>query len=153
MKILEIIKLLFISFEAVFLMALIAALQYYPGLFEQIGNQLKTDNEVLKFIPTIPLIICGFSIQYAWKILNPIDSSSNRILHEWPNYWKLKFRVISSIFICIACVVASLIVWIYALSLSAKITGATFIASCCVALIVASNQLLAAFKVRELMEP
>ncbi len=153
MKILEIIKLLFVSIEAVFLLALIAAMQFYPGVFEHIGNQFKANNEVWKFIPTIPLVICGFSIQYAWKILNPINSASNRILHEWPNYWKLKVRVISSIFICIACVVASLIVWIYAPSLSAKITGATFIASCCVALIVASNQLLAAFKVRELMEP
>jgi len=153
MKIIEIIKLLFISFEAVFLLTMIAALQFYPGPFELIGNQIKANNEIWKFIPTIPLAICAFSIQYAWKILNPINNSSNRILHEWPNYWKLKFRVISSIIICVACVVASLIIWIYATSLSARITGATFIASCCIALIVASSELLAAFKVRELMEP
>jgi hypothetical protein len=153
MKIIEIIKLLFISFEAVFLLTMIAALQFYPVPFELIGNQIKANNEIWKFIPTIPLAICVFSIQYAWKILNPINNSSNRILHEWPNYWKLKFRVISSIIICAACVAASLIIWIYATSLSDRIMGAIFIASCCIALIVALSELLAAFKVRELMEP
>ncbi len=153
MKIIEIIKILFISFEAVFLLALFAALQFYPESFELIGNQIKANMEIWKFIPTIPLAICAFSIQYAWKILNPINGSSNRILHEWPNYWKLKFRVIASIFLCVTCVVASLVIWIYATNLSAMITGAIFVASCCIALIVAASELLAAFKVRELMEP
>jgi len=153
MKLLEIVKLLTVSFETLFLLVLIAALQYYPSLFEHVGDQFKNSNEIWKFLPTIPLLICGFSIQYAWKILTPINGSSNRILHEWPNYWKLKYRVISSIFICIACAVVSLILWIDTSNLSAEMIGAAFIASCAIALIVAYNQLLAAFKVRELMEP
>lgn len=153
MKSLELVKIIFISFEAVFILILIAAFHYFPEVLHNVGHQFKTNNDVWKFIPTVPLVICGFSIQYAWKILNPISSSSNRILHEWPNYWKLKLRVIVSIFICILCVVAALIVWVYAPSLSEKLTGALFIASCGVALIVACHQLLAAFTIRELMEP
>ena len=153
MKLLEIAKLLIVSFETLFLLILIAALHYYPNLFEQIGNQFANNNEIWKFLPTIPLLICAFSIQYAWKILIPINGASNRILHKWPNYWKLKYRVIASIFICIACAMISVFIWIYASNLSVKIIGAAFIASCSIALIVAFNQLLAAFKVRELMEP
>jgi len=99
MKIIELIKIIFISFEAAFVLALILAFQYFPDAFQNVGHQFKTNSDVWKFIPTVPLIICGFSIQYAWKILNPISRSSNRILHEWPGYWKLKIRVIASIFI------------------------------------------------------
>lgn len=152
MKIIEILKLLVISFESVFLLVLLAVIQFYPEPFELLGNQIKVNIEIWKFIPTIPLAICAFSIQYAWKILNPINSSSNKVLHEWPNYWKLKFRVISSIFLCVACVVASLIIWIFVTYLSEKTIGAIFIASCCIALIVALSELLAAFKIRELIE-
>ncbi len=153
MKIIELIKIIFISFEAVFVLALVLVFQYFPDALQNVGHQFKTNSDVWKFIPTVPLIICGFSIQYAWKILNPISSSSNRILHEWPGYWKLKLRVVASIFICIFCVLAAVVVWIYASGLSERMTGAIFIASCGVALIVASHELLAAFKIRELMEP
>ena len=152
-KLLELAKLIFISFEFLFLVILIAVLHYYPNIFEYVGNHFKTNNDIWKFLPTIPLLICGFSIKYAWKILMPIDSGSNRILHEWPNYWKLKYRVILSIFICITCTALSVIMWMFSSSLSAGTIGATFFGSCLIALIVAFNQLLAAFKVRELMEP
>jgi|LGOV01.1.fsa_nt_gb hypothetical protein len=153
MKLLEILKINIISFESLFLAFVITFLFYYPGIFEGIGNHFKNNNDIWKFLPTIPLLICSFSINYAWKILMPMDSGSNRILHEWPNYWKLKYRVISSIFICAACASGSIIIWIFSSNLSARIIGATFIASCFISLIVAFNQLLAAFKVREFMEP
>ena len=153
MKLIEIAKLFIVSFEALCLLFLMAALHYYPPLFDQIGSQFKNNNEIWKILPVITIPICGFSIQYAWKILNPLNSASNRILHEWPNYWKLKYRVISSIFICVVCAISSVIIWIYAERLPDDIIGFTFIASCSIALIVALNQLLAAFKVRELMEP
>ncbi len=152
MKIIEILRLLVISFEILFLLVLLAVMQFYSEPFELLGNQIKTNIEIWKYIPTIPIASCVFSIQYAWKILNPINSSSNKILHEWPNYWKLKFRIISSIFLCVACVAASFIIWIFVESFSAKIIGVIFIASCCISLIVASNELLAAFKIRELIE-
>ena len=153
MKLLEFIKIVFISFEAAFLLALFLAFKYFPDALQSVGHQFKTNSDVWKFIPTVPLIICGFSIQYAWKILNPLNGSSNRILHEWPDYWKLKLRVILSIFICILCVVTAAVVWIYASSLTEIMTGALFVGSCGVALIVACHELLAAFKIRELMEP
>lgn len=152
-KLIESLKLLIVSFESLCLLLFIAAFYYYPTVFEQIGSQFKNNNDIWKFLPAITVPICGFSIQYAWKILNPLNGTSNRILHEWPNYWKLRYRVISSIFICVTCAIGSVIIWIFAKNLPANIIGFTFAASCSIALIVALNQLLAAFKVRELMEP
>ena len=41
-KLIESLKLLIVSFEALCLLLLIAALYYYPTVFGQIGSQFKT---------------------------------------------------------------------------------------------------------------
>jgi len=152
MRLLETLRIIYVSYETLFFVVVVALYFYFPVFFIEIGNHLKTNNDLWKFIPSIPLIICGFSVQYAWKILMPLNGSSNRILHEWPNYWKLKYRVIISIVICAACVLSTVYIWIFSSSISELTVGAIFIASIIISLTVAFNQLLAAFKVRELME-
>ena len=141
------------SYEALFFVIIVALCFYFPVVFVEIGNHLKTNNDIWKFIPSIPLIICSFSVRYAWKILIPLEGSSNRILHEWPNYWKLKYRVIISVIICATCILSAVSIWFFSLLLPALTVGAIFIISIIISLIVALNQFLAAFKVRELMEP
>ena len=153
MKTIESLRVVFVSFEVLFLSFIAAIYFYYPDVLIGIGNSFQTNNEIWKFIPSIPLVVCGFSVQYAWKILMPLGSSSNRILHEWPNYWKLKLRVLLSVLLCAACVLGAVYIWFFSNSLSTLNTGAIFTASIIVALTVAFNQFLAAFKVRELMEP
>lgn len=153
MKVIEPFRVILVSFEALFISFISAIYFYYPDVLVGIGNNFQTNNEIWKFIPSIPLVVCGFSVQYAWKILMPLGSSSNRILHEWPNYWKLKIRVLLSVLLCAACVLGAVCIWFFSNSLSTLNTGAIFTASIIVALTVAFNQFLAAFKVRELMEP
>jgi hypothetical protein len=152
MKIFEILRFIIISLEAIILLILLTVFRYFPEIFESIGSQILSNKDVWKFLPTIPLIICGFSIKYAWKILTPFDNTSNRVLYEWPNYWKLKYRVLFSIFICGICVISAIIIWIFSSKLSFVMIGFIFITSCIIPLTVALNQLLAAFKIRELME-
>ncbi len=153
MRLLETLRIICASYETLFFVVVVALYFHFPVFFIEIGNHFKTNNDIWKFIPSIPLIICSFSVQYAWKILMPLDSSSNRILHEWPNYWKLKYRVIISLVICAACVLSTVYIWIFSSSISELTVGAIFIASIIISLTVAFNQFLAAFKVRELMEP
>jgi hypothetical protein len=153
MKAIESLRILFASYEALFLSIIAASYFYYPDFFIGIGENFQTNNEIWKFIPSIPLVVCGFAVQYAWKILMPLESSSNRVLHEWTNYWKLKLRVIYSVLLCAACVLGAVYIWFFSDTLSAINTGAIFIASIVVAVTVAFNQFLAAFKIRELMEP
>jgi hypothetical protein len=153
MKAFEALRIIFASYEALFLSIILASYFYYPAIFVGIGNNFQTNNEIWKFIPSIPLVVCSFSVQYAWKILMPLESSSNRILHEWPNYWKLKLRVIFSVILCAACVISSVYIWFFSGTLSSLNVGAIFISSIIVSLTVAFNQFLAAFKIRELMEP
>lgn len=152
MKILETLRFIIISIEAIILLTLLTVLYYFPEIFELIGSQILSNKDVWKFLPTIPLIICGFSVKYAWKILMPLENASNKVLYEWPNYWKLKYRVLFSILICGVCVISAIIMWIFSSTLSFVTVGMIFITSCIIPLAVALNQLLAAFKIRELME-
>lgn len=153
MKVIEAIRVIFASYEALFLSVIIAIYFYYPAFFVGIGANFQTNDEIWKFIPSIPLIVCGFSIQYAWKILMPLESNSNRLLHEWPNYWKLKLRVILSVIFCSICVLCVITIWFFSKKISNLNVGAIFISSIIISLTVAFNQFLAAFKIRELMEP
>lgn len=153
MRLLETVRIIIASYEALFFVVVVAVYFYFPSVFVGIGNHFKTNNDIWKFIPSVPLIICGFSVQYAWKILMPLEGSSNRILHEWPNYWKLKYRVIISVILCAVCVICTISIWIFSTSLSALTVGTIFMSSIIISLTVAFNQFLAAFKVRELMEP
>jgi hypothetical protein len=153
MKGIESLRIIFASYEALFLSIILASYFYYPAFFVGIGSSFQTNNEIWKFIPSIPLVVCGFSVQYAWKILMPLESGSNRILHEWPYYWKLKLRVFLSVILCAICVLSTVYIWFFSGTLSSLHVGAIFISSIVVALTVAFNQFLAAFKIRELMEP
>lgn len=152
MKLIETIRILLISPECLLLLLATAIYIYYPAPFIDIGNQFRNNNEVWKFIPTIPLTICGFSIQYAWKILFPKENESNHLLLTWPNYWKLKLRVLSSVILCVACVLSALYIWIYSNTLKEKELGAIFVVAVTVSITVAFNQFLAAFKIRELLD-
>ncbi len=152
MKFLEIGRVIFISPECLLLLLATAIYFYYPESFIDIGNQFKSNYEVWKFIPTIPLTVCGFSIQYAWKILFPKENESNHLLLNWPNYWKLKLRVLVSVILCVACVLSALYIWIYINTLNEKAIGAIFFVAVSISITVAFNQFLAAFKTRELLD-
>ena len=153
MRLLETLRIIIVSFETLFVLIVVAIYLYFPEIFIAIGNHFKSNNDIWKFIPSIPIILCGFSVRYSWKILMPLSGSSNRTLYEWPNYWKLKYRVIMSIVICSICVLSTVYIWIFNSSLSALTIGTIFIASIIISLTATFIQLLAAFRVRELMEP
>jgi len=153
MRLLEILRIILVSFESLFVGVVVVTYLYLPDFFVGIGSHFKKDDDVWRFIPSIPMILCVCSVKYAWKILMPLDGSSNRRLIEWPGYWKLKYRAIISVIICFACTFGSLSIWIYTFSLSELTVGAIFIASIIISLTVVFSQFLAALKVRELMEP
>jgi hypothetical protein len=153
-QLLEALRIIIVSFEALFLLIIAAIYSYSPEIIIFVGNHFKINNDIWKFIPTVPLILCGFSIKYAWKILMPLEgNNSNRLLHEWPNYWKLKYRVIVSAALCVICVFGSFTIWFFNSSLSSLMVGAIFIATIIVSFTAVASEFLAAFRVRELMEP
>jgi len=153
MRLLEILRIIIMSYEALFIAVVAFAYNYFPELLVGIGNPLKNNDDVLQYMVSLPIFMCGYSVQQTWKILMPLEGNSNRKLHEWPNYWRLKYRVIISSIICAACIFSYVCIWLYSSSFSVLTFGAVFITSIIIPLIVAFNIHLAALKVRELMEP
>ena len=120
---------------------------------EIIGNKFIGDAEIWKYIPFIPLSLAGTSINYAWKILTPLNNSSNKVLYEWPDYWKLKLRVMVSIIICVICLFLAILLWFFCKNLKPDHIGALYMGITIVPLTAVLNQLLTAFTVKELLEP
>jgi hypothetical protein len=151
--IIEFLRILFISFEFVLILVILLTLPLIPDVYALIGNKFIADTEIWKYIPILPLSLAGASINYAWKILTPLSNSSNRALYEWPNYWKLKLRVIVSIVLCVLCLSLAILLWLFCKDLRPAQIGALYIGITIVPLIVVFNQLLAAFSIKELLEP
>ncbi|MFH2123345.1 MAG: hypothetical protein ABIJ50_07695 [Pseudomonadota bacterium] len=152
-KLAELTKIIFVSFEFLYLTVLLAVYQFYPAIFGSIGHKFHSNQEIWKFIPTLPTSLLVASISYTWKIITPLSGTSNRVLHEWPDYWKLKTRVILSIIYCGLSAISSIVIWFYGLQFKTYQLGFIFIATIGIPIIVLLHQVLASFVVRELMEP
>lgn len=152
-RIAELTRTIFISFEFLYLIVLLSVYLSNPAIFNSIGQKFHGNQEIWKYIPTIPPGLLVASLSYSWKILTPLDGSSNRFLHEWPDYWKLKLRVILSVFYCGLSAIAAIAIWLYGLQIQKAQLGFVFIAAIGIPIIVLIHQVLAAFVVREIMEP
>jgi len=151
-NLIEVLRFCFISPEALFLVSIISCSFFFPSMFVAVGTQFKVNSEVWKFMPSIPILLATASIKLAWNILAPLGGSSAKILYQWEGYWKLKYRVVASIVMCGMVAVCSIALWIFSKDLSELKIGTIFISSVAVAATVTFNQLLAAFKLRELMD-
>jgi hypothetical protein len=152
-KVCESLRIIFISFEFVFILLIYLTLLLYPDLYSKFGSKFFGNNELWKYIPVLPFALVGGSIKYAWKIIVPLNNESNKMLYDWPDYWKLKLRVIFSIIICAVCCALAIIIWFFYKDIQPKFLGALYIVITLIPIIVLSNQLLAAFKIKELLEP
>ncbi len=144
--ILEILRIYLISFEFLILLSIIIISYYVPSPFAVIGNELKSDSNLLKLLPSINLLILPVSITLAWKLLTPKGDSNTKILYKW------EFRVIASIIFCVLAAMGSIAIWILSKKLSGCIIGVIFLSSIAVASIATFNQLMAAFKIREFLD-
>jgi hypothetical protein len=151
-RLIDILRLCLISFEAVFVLAIVVYLYYFPSFFIDIGVKFKTNNEVWKLLPGIPLLYASVSIGLSWKVLIPSDNSKTKILYQWPEYWRLKYRVVASFIICGMAAIGSIIIWVWSNDLSECTIGTIFISSMVVPVPSIFTQFLAAFKVRELLD-
>ncbi len=150
MRLHEILKIIIISYEALFSIIIFVIYSYCPKIFVEIGNSLKNNNDILNLLIYILCVSVGYSIKQASQILTPM--SNNKILYEWKGYWKLKYRVIVSIVICAFCVLIYISTWVFISSISESQVGILFITSIIIPLIVDINLLCSKFKIRELMD-
>jgi hypothetical protein len=87
---------LFFSPELVVLLLVAVGFVYIPESITALGNKLKSDSEVWKYMPTLTLLFSGTAIGLSSKIRAPMENSSNKLLYEWSLYPLLVDRVLVS---------------------------------------------------------
>jgi len=151
-KLIEYLRITFISFEFLYAIGISALALFLPNAPSAVGETLKGNTEMLKWIPVLPLAICGVVFKLAWRLTSP-SSGSNRELYEWPDYWRLTCRRDFSIVLSAFVALASVSLWIFSGSISNFWLGYLF----CLALGVAGIDLacltFACFRIKEITEP
>lgn len=151
-KLIELLKITFISPEFLYLLLLLVVYIYWTQILKNIGILFKTENDIRKYFPIIPIGLSTWSIKLSYKILQPLNNSSNRSLYDWPEYWKLKYRVIFSLCIAFSCTLGSVLGWFFSHKFGSEIIGFWFLLTVGISVIVFFNLLLASFKIKEIME-
>lgn len=150
-KIAEYIRLIFVSFEFLYSLAVSALANFFPAPLCALGSVLKANNDIIKWIPVLPLGICGFVFSLAWRITAP-SSGSNRELYQWPDYWRLTCRRDFSIVLSVLVAMLAVSLWIFSAHLSDLMFGYIFSLALGVALIDMGCLAFAGFKIKEITE-
>lgn len=147
----EFLRALIVSPEILCTLIILVLAKYEPTLMAAVGDKVKSDQEIWKFLPAIPFAVLAWALPQSKEILFP-SKSSNRLLLDWPDYWKLKTRVIVSLLLILICIVASLAIYFFKTEASALVIGSIFGISTIVSVSVACSLWLAGVTVRQMME-
>ena len=149
---LDFLRMVFISMEFVFALAVYIFYAFYSKMFFALGDSITNDSEITKWLPAIPLGLSAYCcVDLTWKIITPL-SSSNKELYDWPDFWRLKMRCYFSLFLSAICAAMAIIVWVFSKALSHGQTGALFILALGLSLINTGCMILASIALRTIME-
>lgn len=143
---------LFLSPELLMFLLVATGFVYLPESISALGNKLKSDSEVWKYMPTLTLLFSGAAFNLSSKIRAPLENSSNKLLYEWPLYPLLVDRVLVSMVFAGLCGATGLMLWVFGQSVPAKLVGGVFLAATSVSATTAITMLLAHQKLRELID-
>ena len=147
----EYLRLTFISLEFLYVLLVVAVVQYFPSLLAELGSTIRSDTDVLKWIPVLPLAMCGIVFRLAWRLTAPL-SGSNRLLYDWSEYWRLKCRRDFSVVLSAIVAIAAVSLWIFSGKLSNSVFGTVFTLAIGIGLIDMACLAFAGFKIKELVE-
>ena len=151
-RLLDILRFSIISPEFFVLLVCMILSHYYPNLFGLIGNKLKSNNDMWKFIPTLPFVFVGVTFKVAQRVHAPLENQSNKQLYEWASFNKITDRIMASYLISIFCAGSSLIIWFFMSELSKIVLGEILLGSIVISGLTAFQMILAAQKIRQIME-
>lgn len=108
----EYLRTFVFSFEFLFIILGICFGLWWQKPIEILGELLNPTNEILKHLSFVPLGLGVWCINQSRKLLFP-DQNKTEILHEWPDYWKL--RVVFNVTFLYSCLFAAagLFSWLF----------------------------------------
>ena len=146
----HVFRSIFVSFEFLFSLFVFVVYYYSPKTFSFTGEMLTSNNDIQKWVFLFPVGLCLIIYNMAWKLTTP-NSDSNRVLYEWPGYYKLKIRRTISLVLSIVLAIFSILTWVYLSELPNQHIGLLFVIICGVSLINLSCIALAGFSLKELL--
>lgn len=150
-RLINILQTFFVSFE--FLAVIVTTGLWYFDffLFTFVGNLIKTDEEIWKFLLTLPsgLLIGCFACSY--NIRSPGDSN-NKTLFKWPGYVEFVDSIYVAQFIAFTSFLAAICVLLLRKSITDLSLAAIFIGAIVVSAICLYTLLEARQKVKEILE-
>ena len=93
-KVVDILRMVFVSPECFVILLAFFAREYSPYAVKKIGETLFRDPQASwQLIGTVVAAYVGTAFFCAWRILFPSDHGNNKVVIEWPMYSQLKIRV------------------------------------------------------------
>lgn len=146
------LRAIFISFEFLLTISILLLYSLFPDAFTLIGNRLKSENELWKYLISLPLIFTAFAFKMSSKLRAPLENSSNKLLYSWGDYPRLTDIVHIGSGLCIVSCLGSTSIWVSADKISSSIFGCVFLITVGVSGISAYSMFLASQKLREYIE-
>lgn len=131
MKFIYYVRVFILSFEFLALIFVLALYLFLNDIFTTIFNSIKINDEALKWLISYHIGIAVWILKDGTTILFP-DEKTNRALHEWPEYWKLKAHFDVGIFYCISSTAICLSICFF--EGIKTINGAWFFSACTISL-------------------
>lgn len=110
MKALYYLRVFFISYEFVFLISGTAIYIFFGEYLETLFTLNPISEDALQWAMLFPISVSGWTLKEGVGVIFP-DDRTTRILHEWPDYWKLKYHFNVGILNSIVYLIPCLAVW------------------------------------------
>lgn len=149
---LDIMRMLFISPEFLVILIICSMNLYTKDFLTLLGSQFKTNDEIWKFLPTLPLLFSGLAFTISNKVRAPFEGKNNKSLYEWPGYQGITDRVTLSKIYCLFCGAGAISIWIFSKQLPAQFISSIFLISTVVSGTVAFFMFESSQKLREILE-
>jgi hypothetical protein len=149
-KTLEVIRIVGVSFEALWLVVIVALFTWKDLWLVFIGRNLLEHDDVTEWLPALPMALCGTAVFLALKLTEP-KSKNNKVLHEWPDYWRLAYRRNVGIIWCCTAAFIAVVPWIFRDELHYEWVGGLFLLAVGLSVISSGSLLFATFVLKHIM--
>jgi hypothetical protein len=150
MPALYVLRVIFISVEAIALGGALLVWTYFRVELQTIADSIVLNGELLKYLTLLPVLLSGWIILETRSLLQQ-DGETVSILIDWPDYWKLKIHTWISLVYSLLFAFMSLIPWISNTGITSDAGMLLFITAIVGQLSLAGSVFSARIRVQELI--
>lgn len=150
MRTLYVLRVIFVSIEALLLAGTWLAFVSFGGELESLATSLSLNEEVLKYLMLLPTALAAWIINET-RVLLQEDKETIRILTDWTDYWKLKTHTWASLGYAVLFAFMSLLPWVAKSGIGTGTGLLLFVASLVGQLTLAVSVYAARIRVKELI--